>query len=201
MLCAGLTTYAPLKRNNIGPGHKVAILGLGGLGHFAVMWTVALGAEATVISHTPSKRADAEKLGAKGFISSTEDADFPEKYKGVFDMIISAKDVVEDGFSIDPYLGMLKVHGKYWNVGIPDKELPAISPFALVSTGAVIGGSHIGNRQECLEMLELAAKKGIKSWVEEIPVGEEGCKKAVERLQANDVRYRFTLTGFDKVFE
>lgn len=199
MLCAGLTTFAPLKRNNIGPGQKVGVLGLGGLGHFAVMWINALGAEAYVLSHTPDKEKDAEKLGAKGFIS-TQDDKFMEEYKGFFDMILNSRDVVVKDFKVDPYLELLKVHGRFWNVGLPDKELPGISPFALASTGALVGGSHIGNREECLEMLKLADEKGVRTWVEEVQVGEEGCKQALERLKENDVRYRFTLTGFDKAF-
>lgn len=201
MLCAGLTTFSPLKRNNIGPGHKVAVMGLGGLGHFALMWISALGAESYVISHTPGKREDALKMGAKEFICTTEDKDYLDTYKGKFDMIINARDATDKDFKIDPFLSLLKVHGKFWNVGLPNGDWPGISPFAFASSGAMVGGSHIGNREECLEMLNLAAEKGVKTWVEEIPIGEEGCKQALERLQKSDVRYRFTLTGFDKAFK
>ncbi|KAI5805083.1 NADPH-dependent medium chain alcohol dehydrogenase [Geopyxis carbonaria] len=198
MLCAGLTTFSPLKRNGIGPGSKVAVVGLGGLGHFAVMWIKALGASAYVISHSPQKKQDALDLGAVEFIDSTQ-PDWATPWKLKFDMVLSCADIVA-GFDMAAYLGTLKVHGKFWSVGLPDGALPEISPMTLAANGAFVGGSHLGNRQECLEMLQLAAEKGVKTWVQEIQVGEEGCKEAVERVKRNDVRYRFALVGFDKVF-
>ncbi|KAF8247666.1 NADPH-dependent medium chain alcohol dehydrogenase [Wilcoxina mikolae CBS 423.85] len=198
MLCAGLTTFSPLKRNNIGPGYKVAVVGIGGLGHFALMWINALGAEAYALSHSPEKEGDAKKMGARAFVC-TKTQGWDEEWKGKFDMVLSTADDME-GWDMQRYLGTLNVHGKFWNLGLPDKPLPLQVTFAFMKNGAFFGGSHIGGRKECLEMLNLAAEKGVKSWVEEIQVGEEGCKEAVERLNRNDVRYRFTLVGFDKAF-
>ncbi|RPA95517.1 NADP-dependent alcohol dehydrogenase C [Choiromyces venosus 120613-1] len=191
MLCTSLTTFNPLNRNNIAPFCS------GGLGHFALMWINALGAEAYALSHTPEKKSDALALWAKESINTTQE-NWAEPWKFRFDMTISTVDVTNH-LSLPDYFSTLVVHGKFWNLGRPGKPLLEIKAFDFSSNGAFIGGSHIGNREEMQEMMELAAEKGIKSWDEEIQVGEEGCKEAVERLKDNKVRYRFTLTGFDKV--
>ncbi|KAF2205209.1 GroES-like protein [Delitschia confertaspora ATCC 74209] len=199
MLCAGLTTFSPLKRLGAGPGKKVAVVGLGGLGHFGVLWSTALGAETYVISHSPNKREDALKLGAKEFIVS-KDEDWAKPYKFKFDIILNCADAT-DKFNLNDYFSTLKVNGFFHNVGFPDKPLPSIKVQDFAPNGCYIGASHIGNRPEMIEMLELAAKQDIKSWVETIDISEKGCKEAVERVYNNDnVRFRFTLTGFDKVF-
>lgn len=125
MLCAGLTTFSPLKRNNIGPGHRVAVVGIGGLGHFALMWITALGAEAYAISHTEGKREDAEKMGVKQFIYSGEEG-WAEKWKGKFDLVLNTTDAGHL-LKLPDYLGTLKVHGKFWNCGLADKPLPQVS--------------------------------------------------------------------------
>jgi len=199
MLCAGLTTYSPLVRLGCGPGKKVGIVGLGGLGHFAVLWAVALGAEVTVISHSPSKKADALSLGAKHFIS-TKDDKWAEPYKFSLDFIINCADAT-DRFHLPDYFSTLKVNGTFHMVGFPDKPLPSIMAQDFAPNGCYIGASHIGNRPEMEAMLELAAKQDIKSWVQTIDISEAGCKEAVERVYKNDnVKFRLTLTGFDKAF-
>jgi len=199
MLCAGLTSYSPLKRLGAGPGKKVAIVGLGGLGHFAVLFSVALGAETYVISHSPAKKEDALKMGAKDFIVTKEEG-WAEPWKFKFDFIINAADAT-DKFKLPDYFSTLKVNGVFHNVGFPDKPLPTIMTQDFAPNGCSIGASHIGNRPEMEEMLELAAKQNIKSWVETIEISEKGCKEAVERVYKGDnVRYRFTLVGYDKVF-
>ncbi|KAK3080061.1 hypothetical protein LTS18_003225 [Coniosporium uncinatum] len=197
MMCAGLTVYSPLVRLGCGPGKKVAIVGIGGLGHFAVMWASALGAEVYVISHSPEKKEDAMKMGAKHFIDSTQE-EWAKPYAFTFDFILNASDMTHK-FNLSQYFSTLKVMGKFHNVGMPDEPIKVMmQDFA--SNGCYIGTSHIGNRPEMLAMLELASKQNIKSWVEEIKISEKGCKEAVERVKKNDVHYRFTLTGFDEAF-
>lgn len=137
MLCAGLTTFSPLKRNNIGPDSKVAIVGIGGLGHFAIQWANALGAEVYALTRTEGKAEDAKKLGASHVILTGEDKWF-EPYKMKFDMILNTADAV-DGFKIQDYLSTLKVHGKFWNVGIPDDPMPELHAMDLTANGAFIG--------------------------------------------------------------
>ncbi|TGZ80840.1 NADPH-dependent medium chain alcohol dehydrogenase [Ascodesmis nigricans] len=198
MLCAGLTVFSPLKRSNIGPGSTVGIVGVGGLGHFAIQFAAALGAEVYALSHSESKVEDAKKMGAKEVILTNKEK-WSDKWKLKFDMLLNTADAA-DGFDMSEYLGCLNVHGRFWNAALPDKPLPQIKAFDLATNGAFICGSHIGNREECLEMLKLAADKGIEGWVETIDISEDGCKEALERLNKNDVRYRFTLVGFDKAF-
>lgn len=215
MLCAGITTYSPLVRLGCGPGKKVAIVGVyvlpysshktqllisysGGLGHFAVMWAAALGAEVYVISHSPSKKEDALKMGAKHFISSGE-KDWAKPYAFTFDFILNCADMTHE-FNLDDYLSTMKVHGKFHNVGLPDQPLPQMKAQQFMPGGYYIGASHLGNREEMIEMLKLASEKNIKTWVETLDISEKGCAEAVTRVKKNDIRYRFTLTGYDKVF-
>ncbi|KAK4957847.1 hypothetical protein LTR66_013204 [Elasticomyces elasticus] len=198
MLCAGLTTYSPLVRLGAGPGKKVGIVGIGGLGHFAVMWASALGAEVYVISHSPDKKDDAMKMGAKQFICS-KDEGWQKPYSFKFDFILNCADAT-DKFNLPTYFSTLKVMGKFHNVGLGDKPLPQLMAQDFAPNGCYIGASHIGNRPEMLAMFELASKQNIKSWVETIDISEEGCKEAVTRVYKNDVRYRFTLVNYDKQF-
>jgi alcohol dehydrogenase (NADP+) len=198
MLCGGLTVYSPLVRLKAGPGKKVGIVGIGGLGHFAIIFAKALGAEVYALSHTPGKKDDALKLGAKEFINTTE-KDWSEPWKFTFDFIVNCADATSK-FNLSEYFGTLKVNGVFHNVGLPDEPLSAMSVGTFVPNGCYMGASHIGNRPEMLAMLELASKQNIKSWVQTIDISEEGCKEAVEKVYKNDVRYRYTLVNFDKQF-
>lgn len=198
MLCAGLTVWSPLKRAGVGKGQKVAIVGLGGLGHFAVMWANALGAEVTVISHSPSKKDDALKLGAKHFVVSTEDG-WEKPLAFTFDFILNAADMTHQ-FDLTKYLSLGKVNTTFHQVGLPDEALPPIKSQMFMSNGSSIGASHIGNRPECLEMLKLAADKQLFPMVETLSISEAGCKEAVSRVADNKIKYRFTLTDYDKAF-
>lgn len=170
----------------------------GGLGHFAILWASALGADVYALSHSPSKKADAAKLGAKEFIDTSAN-DWAGKWKFTLDFIINCADAT-DKFDLATYFSILKVNGVFHNVGLPDAPLPTLSPATFISNGCYMGTSHIGNRQEMEAMLQLASKKNIKSWVEEIKISDKGCREAVERVKKNDVHYRFTLVGFDDVF-
>lgn len=198
MLCAGLTAYSPLVRNGAGPGKKVGIVGLGGIGHFGIMFAKALGAEVWAISRSRAKEADALKLGADGYIATAE-ADWEVPHKFSFDLIVNCANSSE-GFDLARYLSMMDVHGRWVSVGLPEEEGQVIKAQNLISNGVLIGASHLGSRREMLEMLQLAADKGLQGWVEEIPIGEEGLKDAMLRMKKGDVHYRFTLTGYEKVF-
>lgn len=198
MLCAGLTAFSPLVRNGAGPGKKVAIVGLGGIGHFGVLFSKALGAETWVISRTHAKEADAKALGADGFLA-TSDKDWNVPHEMTFDLIVSTANSTE-GFDLGAYLSLLDVHAKYVSVGLPEGSGMPLRSQDLLSNGCLIGASHLGSRKEVLQMLDLAAEKGIKSWVEEIPISAEGLKEALTRLKKNDIKYRFTLTDYEKAF-
>jgi len=198
MMCAGLTTYSPLKRAGTGPGKHVAILGIGGLGHFGILWAKALGAEVTALSHTPDKKDEALALGADHFVC-TKDKDWAKPLAFTFNFILNAADMTNE-FDLSTYMSTLAVNGEFHNVGLPDKPLPQLTAFDFAPNGAKIAGSHIGSRTECLEMLKLASEKGVKPMIETIDISEAGCKSAVERVKVNDVRFRLTLTGFGKAF-
>lgn len=148
MMCAGLTVYSPLVRLGAGPGKNVAIVGMGGLGHFAVLWAVALGANVYVLSHSPSKKDDAMKMGAKEFVVTGE-KDWHKKFGFTFDFILNCADAT-DQFDLNAYFSTLKVMGKFHNVGFGDKPLPTLMAQQFAGNGCYIGASHIGNRPEML---------------------------------------------------
>jgi alcohol dehydrogenase (NADP+) len=198
MLCAGITVYSPLVRLGCGPGKKVGIIGIGGLGHFGVLFANALGAEVTAISHSPGKKDDALKLGAKYFIDTSKKG-WHEPHAFEFDFVINTADATHK-FNLSEYFSILKVNGTFHNVGMPDHPIDKLMLQEFAANGCYLGTSHLGNRQEVLGMLDLAAKQNIKSWVETIKISEAGCKEAVERVQKSDVRYRFTLVGYDEAF-
>ena len=197
-MCAGLTVYSPLVRAGMGPGKKVAVVGMGGLGHFAVIWANALGAEVTVISHSPSKKEDALKLGAKHFVLSSDD-NWAEPLAFKFDFVLNSADMTHT-FDIQKYLSICNINARFHQVGLPDEALPPIKAQQFMSNGSSIGASHIGSRPEILAMLKLASEKNLKPMIETLPVGEKGCAEAVERVANNKVKYRFTLVDYDKAF-
>ncbi|KAJ5364405.1 NADPH-dependent medium chain alcohol dehydrogenase [Penicillium cataractarum] len=198
MLCAGITSYSPLSRAKIGPGKTVGVVGIGGLGHFGILFAAALGAEVYAISHSPNKEADAKILGAKGFICTKGDG-WNEPWRNNFDFILNTTDAT-DRFDMAAYFSLLTINGTFHTVGISDKAFPPLRTQDMMGNGCSIAASHIGSRQEVQEMLLLAAKLDIKSWVETIDISEQGCKIAVEKVVTGDVRYRVTLVGYDKVF-
>jgi alcohol dehydrogenase (NADP+) len=171
---------------------------MGGLGHFAVLWASALGAEVTVISHSPHKKDDALKLGAKHFVCS-EDKDWATPLAFKFDFVLNSADMTHT-FDLTSYLSILKVNCQFHQVGLPDEPLKDIKPQQFMTNGSSIGASHIGSRVECLDMLKFAAEKKLTPMVETIPISEKGCAEAVERVKNNKVHYRFTLVDYDKAF-
>lgn len=185
-------------RAGIGPGKKVAVCGIGGLGHLGIQWSVALGAETYALTHSESKVDDIRKLGAKEAIVTTR-KDWAAPWAFAFDFILNCSDMTNT-FDLKTYLSTLRVGGEFHMVGLPDEPLPELLAFNFAGNAAKLTGSHLGNHQEMEAMLQLAADKDIKPWVEKIDISEEGCKEAVERVKENKVHYRFSLVGFDKAF-
>jgi alcohol dehydrogenase (NADP+) len=186
LLCAGITTYSPLKFWKVGAGQKVAILGLGGLGHMAVKFAVAFGADVTVLSTSPSKEADAKRLGAHNFVL-TSDEEQVKNVQNKFDFIL---DTVSADHDYNFYLSMLKTRGKMVCVGLPNA--PAVLPgFNLVFHGRSFAGSLIGGISETQEMLDYCAANNITADVEMIDIKD--INKAYVRMEKSDVKYRFVI--------
>ena len=186
LLCAGITTYSPLRHWKTKKGDKVGVVGLGGLGHMAVKIAAAMGAEVTMLSTSKSKEADARKLGAHHFGLTSDDATF-KKLAGHFDLII---DTISAPHDYNKYLGLLRVEGTMVLLGVPPEPTP-VSAFPLIMGRRSLSGSLIGGIAETQEMLDFCAEHGIVSEIELIPVQQVNA--AYERMLKNDVRYRFVL--------
>jgi alcohol dehydrogenase (NADP+) len=186
LLCAGITTYSPLRYWKIGKGHKVGVLGLGGLGHMAVKFASAFGAKVTVLSGSPSKQRDAKRMGAADF-ALTRNAEKMKTLSNHFDFII---DTVSAGHDLDFYLGLLRTNGVMICVGLPSGE-EQLSPFNLVLGRRSIAGSLIGGLPETQEMLNYCGRQGITADVEVIPIQQ--VNEAYDRMVKSDVRYRFVI--------
>lgn len=186
LLCAGITTYSPLRHWKVGKGHKLGVVGLGGLGHMALKFGASFGAEVTMLSTSPEKEADARRLGAHNF-ASTRDASQMKKLGGYFDFIIDTASARHD---YDMYLGLLATDGVMMCVGAP--PAPAeVRIFTLIDRRRSLAGSGIGGIPETQEMLDYCAKHGISSDVEIIDITD--INKAYERIMKGDVRYRFVI--------
>jgi alcohol dehydrogenase (NADP+) len=186
LLCAGITTYSPLKHWNVGPGKKVAIAGLGGLGHMGVKIAAAMGAEVTVLSTSPSKEQDARSLGATGFIN-VRDPEALAAAAGTFDLIL---DTISATHDYNQYLGLLKLEGVMVIVGVPSEAIP-LNAFSLIWGNKVLAGSVIGGIPETQEMLDFCATKNVVSDVEVIT--PDRIEEAYDRTVKSDVRYRFVI--------
>lgn len=186
LLCAGITLYSPLIHWKAGPGKKVGIMGLGGLGHMGVKIAYALGAEVTVLSHSDTKRDDALKMGAHHFVA-TEDRSVFKKLANNFDLIINT---ISAEINMADYFNLLKLDGTLVVVGIPDKPL-AIHPFPLVMKRRNYSGSLIGGIKETQEMLDFCAKHKITPDIELVTPAQ--VNEAYERVTKSDVRYRFVI--------
>jgi uncharacterized zinc-type alcohol dehydrogenase-like protein len=187
LLCAGITLYSPLKHWNAGPGKKVAILGMGGLGHIGIKIASAMGAEVTVISQTMSKQADGLKFGAKDYYATSD----PETFKTLarrFDLIIST--LSEANVDWNGILGALKAEGTLVLLGAPAKPIP-LPVMPLLFGRRSVAGSLIGDIPETQEMLDFCAKHNIVSNIETIPI--QKVNEAYERVLKSDVRYRFVI--------
>lgn len=186
LLCAGITTYSPLRYLKVGKGHKVGVLGLGGLGHMAVKFAVSFGADVTMLSHSPSKEADAKKLGAHHF-ALTSDAATMDSLANKFDFILNTVSAKHD---YNAYLNLLNTNGTMIIVGVPTApaEIPAIT---LILKRRKIMGSLIGGIAETQEMLDYCAENNITSDVEVIDMSY--INEAYDRMNKSDVKYRFVI--------
>ncbi len=186
LLCAGITTYSPLKHWQAGPGTKVAVVGLGGLGHMAVKIAHAMGAEVTVLSQSLKKQEDGLRLGADHYFA-TSDPDTFEALADSFDLIINT---VSAPIDVSAHLGLLAVNGALVNVGAPAEPL-SLDVFSLLTNRRSFSGSMIGGIAQTQEMLDFCAEHGIVSEVEVIRADQ--VNEAYERVLASDVRYRFVI--------
>jgi uncharacterized zinc-type alcohol dehydrogenase-like protein len=186
LLCAGITTYSPLRHWNAGPGTKVAVVGMGGLGHMAVKIAHAMGAEVTVLSQTLSKKEDGLRLGADRYFATSDDSTFTELASS-FDLIINT---VSAKLDMSKYIGLLAIDGTLVNVGAPSEPLE-IPAFALIPARRSWAGSAIGGIAETQEMLDFCAEHGILPETELITADQ--INEAYERVLKSDVRYRFVI--------
>lgn len=186
LLCAGITTYSPLRHWKVGKGHKLAVLGLGGLGHMAVKFGVAFGADVTVLSTSPEKEKDALKLGAHHFINTRDEAQV-NNAKGSFDFIL---DTVSAPHDINMYMKMLRINGTHICVGIPTEPYQ-VNPGSVISGRKSLAGSTIGGLPETQEMLDFCSEHNIVSDIELIDIKD--IEAAFIRMKDGDVRYRFVI--------
>lgn len=185
LLCAGITTYSPMRHFGVQPGMKVAIVGLGGLGHMGVKFAKAMGAHVTVLSQSEKKREDAMNLGADDYIA-TSDPEVFSTHGGRFDFILNTVSATHD---VNAYLGLLGLDGRMVLVGLPDPT--PVAAFPLVFQRRSLSGSLIGGIRETQEMLNYCAEKGITCEIEVIPMS--AINEAYERMMRSDVRYRFVI--------
>lgn len=186
LLCAGITTYSPLKFADVKKGTRLAVVGLGGLGHMAVKFAVAFGAEVTVISTSASKVAEASKLGAHHFILA-KDTDALKPYSCKFDVVL---DAISADHDYTAYLDLLDLHGKMLVVGLPEHN-PKLAPFALIKNRRSLIGSMIGSISETQEMLDFCHEQRIYADIETIPISY--INEAYERMIKGDIKYRFVI--------
>jgi len=184
LLCAGITTYSPLKHWNVGPGKKVGVVGIGGLGHMAVKLAKAMGAEVVVFTTSPSKVEDAKRLGADDVVLS-KDKDDMKRYAGELHFVLDAVSAEHD---INAYLNLLRVDGSLALVGAPEKPLP-VAAFSLIPYRRSFAGSLIGGIAETQEMLDFCGEHNIVADIEMIDI--QDINEAYERLLKGDVKYRF----------
>jgi len=186
LLCAGITTYSPLRHWKVGKGHKIGIIGLGGLGHMAIKFAASFGAEVTVLSTSPNKKEDALKLGAHNFVV-TKDEEQVKSVANRFDFIL---DTLSASHDYSMYVGMLKVDGTLICVGLPPEPI-AVPAFNLVFARKCVAGSLIGGLPETQEMLDYCAEHNIVSDIEIIPI--QKIQEAYERMLKSDIKYRFVI--------
>jgi uncharacterized zinc-type alcohol dehydrogenase-like protein len=186
LLCAGITLYSPLMHWKAGPGKKVGIIGLGGLGHIGVKIAHALGAEVTVLSHSLKKQEEAKKMGGDNFYD-VSDRETLKKLRGYFDIIINTVSVELDS---NKYMKLLDVDGIMIVVGLPEKEIQ-VAPFSLVSARHSLAGSAIGGIRETQEMLDFCSRNNIACDIELTAI--QKVNEAYKRVVNSDVRYRFVI--------
>lgn len=186
LLCAGITTYSPLKKWKVGKGHKIGIIGLGGLGHMAIKFAASFGADVTVLSTSPGKKADALKLGAHNFVLTTDE----EQVKSVANSFHFILNTLSAPHDYNKYIGMMKIDGTMICVGLPVEPM-TIPSFNIVFTRKCVAGSLIGGLPETQEMLDYCAEHNIVSDIEVIPI--QKINEAYDRILKSDIKYRFVI--------
>jgi len=191
MLCGGITVWNPLVQNGAGPGKKVGIVGVGGLGHFGLLWAKALGcSEVVAISRTETKKADALKMGASKFIA-TEEEDWFKKNARSLDLIVST--VSSPDMPLAEYFALLRTHGTFVQVGAPEDKIPAFHAFAFIAKGCGMKGSMIGSPADIKKMLDFVAEKNIHPYIQERPMKD--ANQAIVDMENGKARYRYVLVN------
>lgn len=196
LMCAGITTFAPLSQNFTHKGQKVGIVGLGGLGHLGVIFAKNLGYEVHVFSRGTAKKDDALKLGAD-YYHDSEASDLGEDIQFKLDLIISTAKV--SSIPLDKLLKTIKVYGKFISLGLPPQPF-TLSAFDLNPNAVSFSSSHLGNRKELQTMLQFAASHNITPWIEKLAISDKTVIDGLKRTEASDTRYRLVLTDFDQQF-
>ncbi|KAJ3051076.1 hypothetical protein HK097_007939 [Rhizophlyctis rosea] len=191
MMCGGVTVYSPLKQGGAAPGKRVGVVGIGGLGHFALLFGKAMGADMVAISHSKSKKADAEKMGVKQFISTHDDENWSEANARSLDLIVCTAN--NSDMPIQKYLRLLKPGSSFILVGAPEEPLPQIPAFAFISHNVFLGGSLIGGTKIIEEMLQVAVKSDVKTWIQVRNMKDANA--AVVDMDAGKARYRYVLVN------
>lgn len=200
LLCGGITGLSPLLQAKVGKGTKVAVSGIGGIGHMTILFAKALGAEVTAVSRNNKKEKLAYELGADHF-AATDDEDFIAKFADTIDVFVNTSSSFS-GSSFDKSVKMIKPRGQlYFITAPPANEKLELSPSLLIMSNISVHGSLIGAPAEIEYMLELASKHNIRPWVETIDLTEENLSKAWDRCEKGDVKFRFTMVGYDKFFK
>ena len=194
MLCAGITAFVPLSEYGAGPGKRVGIIGVGGLGHFAVLFARALKCDQVVaISRRESKRADALKLGADLYIATVDEPDWAVRYAHSLDLIVST--VSSANMPLNDYLKLLRNKGRFCQIGMPDDPMPPLEVAGLIERGISIGFNDIGTIEEVEDMLQLAVKEAIKPWVETRKMKD--VNEVLREMGEGKARYRYVLVNED----
>lgn len=189
MQCGGITALSPLTQNHVGKGSKVGVVGMGGLGHYCLLFAHALGAEVTAISRSHSKEEDCKKMGAAKFLATADGKEALNAHRRSLDVIVCTVNEFEAG-QLESYLSLLKVHGRFMMVGAPEKPL-SLTVFPLLMNGVSIGGSAIGSPKEIADMLELAKKHNVKTWKKVWAM--EDINEALVDMEKGNARYRHVL--------
>ncbi|RDL38956.1 GroES-like protein [Venustampulla echinocandica] len=198
MLCGGVTVWNPLVNNGAGPGKRIGVVGLGGLGHFAVLWAKALGCdEVVVISRTNGKKVDAVRMGATKYIATEEDEGWHKKNARSLDLIVST--VSSPKMPLARYLQLLRPNGQFIQVGAPEDNIPAFNAFSLIAKGCKMGGSCIGTPADITEMLNFAVEKNIHPIIQERPLSN--ANQAIVEMDQGHARYRYVLVNEKHVEE
>lgn len=207
LMCGGLTVYSPLLRNGCKPGATIGIIGIGGLGHMAIMIAKLLmtddkegfKGEIYAFSRSDKKKLELLEMGATHFVATGE-KDWEKPLFDKFDLVLNCASGLS-ALNLDAFISILGVEKRIVSVGLPSKEERYdVSPFTFFSNGSFLSSSCLGSREEAIDLLNLAVKFDIKPWVEEIPVSELGCHEGMTRCWDGDCRYRFALTNFHELF-